>query len=335
MAIIYSKRVPKAREASGTVEDGNKISEQFIVRTDSPTESLAAILSSTGLTYGALHADDAAVRADSYSIKAVDDSALLYSVTWDFARPKVPEPQEGSGSEGEDPTPVDPGTLANKRPFWGANSSTTTGPVFKDANGAIITNSAGDPLEDLSKEYSEHRLSLTQYYETHNLPPANAADPLMQSWSDAAKFYTNRTNAQVWNGGAVDTWKCQGCSAKLNFDDNGNYWEVTWEFAYRADGWQLRVWDVGFHELVDEYGDPVERTDDGSAGSDNDGPGGPCPDDARRRVILGQDGKPVRQPVALRNGIAKEPCEAPDELLFFVYERANFGRQFGELNTPQ
>lgn len=52
-------------------------------------------------------------------------------------------------------------------------------------------------------------------------------------------------------------------------------------------------------------------------------------------MILGQDGKPVRQPVALRNGIAKEPCEAPDELLFFVYERANFMRQFGELTTPQ
>ena len=332
MAILYCKRVPKSREMSGTSESGRKISEQYVVRTDSPTEPLALIGLETGVDYGHTHPDDPDVRAESFSIKAADDSALLYLVTWEYARPRVPEPEEGDPEE--DPIPAEPGTLNNKRPFWGANSSTTTGPVFKDANDRIITNSAGDPLEDLSKEYSEHRLSLTQYYETHDQQPANAADPDMLPWAEAARFYTNRVNSNVWNGGEADTWKCQGCSAKLNFDENGNYWEVTWEFAYRAEGWQLRVWDVGFHELVDDYGDPVERFDDGSAGDGADGPGGDCPDDASRRVILGQDGKPVRHPVALRNGVAKEPCQPPDELLFFVYLRANFARQFGELNTP-
>lgn len=60
---------------------------------------------------------------------------------------------------------------------------------------------------------------------------------------------------------------------------------------------------------------------------------GPCPGNLGRRTIKGQDGKPVRQPVALQNGVAKPPCSRPDELSFEVYNEKDFS-VFGELFTP-
>lgn len=331
MAIVYCVLQASGREASGTTDSGSA-SLTYIVRTDDPTEPLVNVYNAPGITYGATLAGDSTVKADSFTCKPVDDSGLLFAVTWEFARPKTPEPPEGSGSGNEG----NPGDLPGKRraAFWGSNSSVVSGPVFKDVGNRIITNSAGDPLEDLQKEFAEHRLTLTQYYEDHNFLVNGGADIAAKSWPDAAKHFTNTLNHAEWNGGAKGTWKCQGCSAKLNEEDGDYFWEVSWEFAYKADGWQLKVWDVGFHELVDDYGEPLERNDDAGGSGSGEDPLGTCPDDPRRRVILGQDGKPVRHPVALSKGVAKAPCEPPDSLTWEVYEYTNFMPQFGELDTP-
>lgn len=330
MAIVYCVLQPQSREASGTTDSGTA-SLTYLVRTDNPTEPLVNVYNAPGISYGAVLVDDPTVKADSFSCKAVDDSGLLFAVTWEFARPKQPEPENGSGSEAGEPNP---GDLDNRAAFWGAASSVVSGPVFKDFDGRVITNSAGDPLEDLQKEYAEHRLTLTQYYETHNQPNPGA-ELGVKSWSEAARFYTNTLNHALWNGGERGTWKCQGCSAKLSEEEGEYFWEVSWEFAYRADGWQLSVWDVGFHQLVDENGDPLERYDDAGSGSGSgEDPLGTCPDDPRRQAILGQDGKPVRYPVALSKGIAKAPCEEPDKLTWQVYGYESFHVQFGELTTP-
>lgn len=326
MAIVYCTLQPSSREASGTTDSGSA-SLTYLVRTDDPTEPLVNVYNAPGITYGAILAEDPTVKADSFTCKPIDDSGLLFAVVWEFARPKTPEPEEGSGS-GEDPNP---GNLDSRAATWGANSSTVSGPVFKDTQNRIITNSAGDPLEDLQKEHAEHRLTLTQYYADHDNPPAGAGIGVL-SWSEAARYYTNTLNHADWNGGGRGTWKCQGCSAKLNEEAGAYFWEVSWEFAYRAEGWQLKVWDVGFHELVDDYGEPLERDDAGS-GSGED-PLGDCPEDPRRRAIVGEDGKPVRHPVALSKGVAKPPCQPPDELTWEVYEFTNFLVQFGELDTP-
>ncbi len=97
------------------------------------------------------------------------------------------------------------------------------------------------------------------------------------------------------------------------------YWEITWEFAYRADKWTLKPWDIGFAQLVNEDGEPTQ------AGS-------------LRAQIKGQDGKPVRQPVALAGGVAKPAGERPDICNapngFDVYHEKDFTTPFGELFTP-
>jgi hypothetical protein len=96
------------------------------------------------------------------------------------------------------------------------------------------------------------------------------------------------------------------------------YWEVTWEFAYREDTWDLKPWDVGFHERCDVNGTP-------SASGD------------KRKTIYTVDKKPTRQPVALADGVALPPGSPPQVVNGVgveVYKTQNFGSVFGEIYTP-
>jgi hypothetical protein len=299
MAIVFSREIPKERSASGKKKDGDEYSRAFWVRTDSTTESLVDVSNAPGIAYYDPHPDNPVAVMDSYDIKAADDSGLLYVVSFKY--------KKFSPDEQEEPDPDKPGSLPFKPSVWGGSSSVVAEPIYKDKDGDIMTNSANDPLEGLEAERAEERLTLTQYYASHN------------GWMQLARDYTNSINNGNWNGGAVRTWKCQGCSKKLNIETLEGatvvYWEVTWEFAYRADGWTLKPWDIGFAQLVDENGDP------NSSGT-------------KRAQIKGQDGKGVRQPVALNNGIAKDAGQPPDALEFFVYEERDFAGPFGEVFTP-
>lgn len=298
MAIVSTIENPRERGGSGAKGDGSSWNRSWIVRVDSLAESLVAVRDSTGVAEGSLHPDDGSTVADSWDIKVADGAGLAYSVTWKYKKATA------DNEENND----QPGGLDGKPPIWGGTSGVTTGPVYKDKNGQMMTNSAGDPLEGLEKEFADEKLTLTQYYLSHN------------TWMPLSREYTNAINNAGWNGGQPRTWKCQGCSKKLNIENNDSitlvYWEVTWEFAYRKDGWVLRPWDIGFAQLVGDDGVPS------LAAAKN------------RAQIKGQDGKPVRQPVALQNGIAKPAGQPPDELEFFVYEELDFMAPFGEVFTP-
>lgn len=306
MAIVFSREIPKERSASGKKKDGDEYTRGFWVRTDSPTESLVDVSNAPGIAYYDPHPDNPVCVMDAYDIKPADDSGLLYVVSFKY--------KKFSPDEQEDPDPEKPGSLPWKPCVWGGSSSVTTGPVrpnangeFRDLNNNKISNSAGDPLEGLEQEFAEERLTLTQYYASHT------------DWMGLARDYTNSVNNANWNGGGARTWKCQGCSKKLNIETLEGatvvYWEVTWEFAYKADEWTLKPWDIGFAQLVNDDGTPTTYG-------------------TKRAQIKGQDGKPVRQPVALNNGMAKAAGQPPDALKFFVYPEKDFSTKFGEVFTP-
>jgi len=294
MAIVWTRENAKDRSISGQEKDGSKYTRSFIVRTDDPSESLDDIVNACGVSYGDSYPGTTGMGMKSFDAKVADDVGLLYSVTFNYEK-TVPE------------DPEQPGGMDGKPPLWGASSSVTTGPVFKDVFENKIVNSAGDLLEDLEMEKAEFRLTLTQYFPDHT------------SWLSGMAEYTNTTNDAEWNGQPAGWWKCQGASAKLNIEDNEGtilvYWEVTIEFAYRDRGWDLLPLDIGFAQLVDDEGNPS------SAGT-------------KRAQIKGQDGKPVRQPVGLDcNGMAVPAGQPPCELFFQVYKRKNFGI-FGQVYTP-
>lgn len=337
MAVVWSRETARDRGLSISNEGTNKASRSFLVRVDDPSTSLSSIAADPGVELGDPHPDDITLTCDSIDVRPSDDDGLLYVVSFSYVEAEPEEPEE------EDPQP---GGIDGLIPTWGASSSVVSEGIYKDAAGNTMTNSAGDPLEDLQAERAEFRLTLTQYYLSH----ADTGNEIAQrGWLWRSRNFTNRVNSDNWNGGVYGQWKCQGSSARLQIDKGGAggtqriYWEVTWEFAYHPDGWFLRPWDIGFNELVDENGDPVEvggiSTGDGywdgggSWDQDDGGSAGAC-NDYNRRSIKGVDNKPVRQPVALENGRAKAACERPNALFFEIYEAVEFGPAFGELFTP-
>lgn len=299
MAVVWSSEVPRGRTISGNRQDGSVYTREFLVRTDDMTTSLIEITNAPGLAYGDPHPDDASVFLDKFDGKPADESGLLYLCSYEYRKqtPQDEEPPEG-----------EPGGLDFRPPVWGGTSGVVTSPVYKDRNGDIMTNSAGDPLEGLEAEQAEERLTLTQFFLHHT------------DWQATAKEYTNSVNNVAWNGGDAHCWKCQGCSKKLNIENRDGatviYWEVTWEFAYKADNWKLKPWDVGFHERVDAT------------------TGEPSGSGTQRSVIKTQDKKGVRQPVALAGGVALPPGTPPVALEFEVYPPLDFATPFGELFTP-
>ncbi len=165
--------------------------------------------------------------------------------------------------------------------IWERSGGSTSIPAFADKDGNIITNAAKDPIEGLEKEREETSWTLTKYYESESTMNSHIA------------AYAGKVHSGTWAGGAPKTWKCyfKGAKAqsisKLDGDDDAGkleFIESRWEFRYEPDTWKLMPWDVGFMELVS----------------------------GERKTITGNDGKPVKQPVALNsNGTKKSPGTAP------------------------
>jgi hypothetical protein len=289
-----------SRDAQYTVGEDDKSSgsRSWIAKADSPATSPADVVAATPVQVGDPFPGDSSLRCTRVRARANSGDGMLWTSTAEYEVRPAPDEEE---------PPDGPGNVPGKPPVWGGSSSVSSGPIYQDMFGDTITNTAGDPLEDLTADIAEERLTLTSYYRSHT------------DWMGDAKKYTNAINNGNWNGGNVGEWKCQGVSKKLNIEqqDGGTliYWELTWEFAYRAGGWQPLPWNIGFHELVDENGDPD-------------------PYGGQRAVIKSHGGKGVRHPVALNNdGTAKPAGEKPDVIFVAYYKQEDFGI-FGEVFTP-
>lgn len=300
MSILWHKWVPHKQGLATVKDDGPAYSLCYLVRTSTQNEKLADIRDAPGINIGDTFQDAAAdwVVCKSSNVKAADDSGLLWEVTFVFEPLRPDEGNDPGGGEGGGG-----GVTLPPIPVWSATGSSSVVPVYKDANGDMITNSAGDPLEGLEKEKSEFTLILTKPYLNHGL------------WLTAARAYTDTCNSAAWNGGAQHTWLCRFRSASVERKDGLIYWSTQWEFAYREETWKLMPWDIGFHEL------------------DGDGSGG-----YQKKVITGTDGKGVRQPVALAGGTPLPEGEPPvvirDGEGAKVYKEANFNVEFGQVFTP-
>ena len=300
MAVVSTTELLRGTGVSGKYGETFHFTRKWKVRCDTLTTPKTAIVDAVGVWYGSPHPDFAVCIAMEFDCADGDESGLWWDVTW-----KYYVPTSESEPDPETDIPVD---------SWAATGGTTTGPCWKDKDGVVITNSAGDPLEDLEKEQSEFGWTLTKNY-------------LNTTWQLTAMAYSNAVNSVGWvDGGDERCWKCsfKGASKKsLTLADGTKieYWETQWEFFYRAPtvnpdftttaGWDLTPWDIGFAQKVDADGTPT------SSGT-------------KRAAIKGQDKKPVKSPVALDgNGMAKPAGEPPDTLQFRVYQEQPFATAFG------
>lgn len=307
MAIVWCRYCPLERSHGGKHQDTYTYEEFYLIRTDDPSEPMTEIRASPGIDYLDEHPDDASCKALEFDVRPEGDSGLLYKMRIRYYAPPPDAENENN--------PEQPGQIQGimKYPIWGASSSVTSGPCFlhypqpgDNLGQATICNSAGDPLEGLEKEQAGARLTLTQYYLNH------------AQWRTLQTKYTNAINSAGWNNGPARTWKCQGCSARLQTENVAGativFWEVNWEFEYRDETWDCMPWDVGFAELAAAY-------------------------NGERAQILGADKKPVRQPVALQaDGTAAAPGSRPSVINggagVRVYREEEFFSAFGELFTP-
>lgn len=132
--------------------------------------------------------------------------------------------------------------------------------VMYDAAANAVLNSAG------------------QYFD----PPLTADDSRInlkiernQAYFDASvvAIYKDALNADVFFGGAPGTWKVEGITADLEYNNDsgtpdGFYYKVTYTFEYRAEGWNSPVLDQGLYQLdgsgnltpiLDDNGSPVTQ----------------------------------------------------------------------------
>ena len=297
MAVVSTKYLPNKATGEGAFRESHILSETWNVRVDAPppTTSVAAILTAPGVAYGTAHPSFTSCKAMKWSYAAADGSGLLWAVTVQYFVPIVDiNPANG--------LPAD---------VWSGGGVKVAMPFFKEQNGDIIKNSAGDPLEGM-----EYDLCFRSYTLVRSYTSLSAADSEMNA-------VNNRTNSDTWptlgSYGLADTWKCSigNFAKKVIVTSSGatqtaaRYWEVTYELEYNENTWHSKPWDMGFNERTDSSGVPS-------------GTG------TKRRAILGVEGRPVKQPVALSGGVALPPGTPPVALDFDPYKKVSFGTRFGD-----
>lgn len=310
MGVVWCRELPRERDQSGKFQETYVYTRSWLIRVDDHNTPLPTITNATGFAWKDPHPDDPSCKAMEFDTKVKDDVGLLYTVTVKYYAPPVDSGGDdgGDGGGGGDPDPGNESSM--RKPTWSGSSSTKTVPAMEyqepPAQPKFIVNSAGQPLEGLEMERTEPRLSLTQYYASLGLV------------LELQRQYSDSVNDETWAGGAEQTWRCLGCSFHKIAENVGGVtqerWEVTWEFAYDRDTWRLKPWDVGFSELCDANGVPSGTGE-------------------KNKLILGQDKKPVRQPVPLAGGVAKPAGQPPSVIMsgygVEVYPQKDFSI-FGE-----
>lgn len=295
MAVIWSTYQPQKATGSGAFRESHTLTETWLVRVDAPppTTPVAAILTAPGVAYGSAHPSFTSCKAMQWNYAAADGSGLLWQVSVTYFVPIVDiNPANG--------LPLD---------VWSGRGVVESVPFYKDKDGNILTNSAGDPLEGMECEMNFPGWTLLRSYST------------LAAAASEMNAVANRTNSDSWPSfapGAADTWKCvvKDWQKKVIITQSGatqtaaRYWEVAYEIDYREETWHNKPWDMGFNERVDSSGTPT------STGTN-------------RRVIMGLDGRPVKQPVALASGVALPPGTPPVALDFDRYSKVSFTTRFG------
>jgi hypothetical protein len=115
-----------------------------------------------------------------------------------------------------------------------------------------------------------------------------------------ANGFSNRVNGDGFLGAEIGQWKVQGVTADSQWDETiGEYWTISYTFAFREEGWNEDILDQGRDELVSATVKP------------------------HWRPILDAQGAPVAEPVLLDG--AGKPL-TPEEIEAGEVEYVSFKR---------
>lgn len=289
--IVDCREVFRGRSRQANLDGVPQYSRVFLVRTDLVNPNLTYVAAATGIGWRDPHPDDENAVLVESSTQQDGDSPFHYKVTYTYKyldeSERLPwnRPAQFSFS----------GSLASAPAFWCYKPNDTD-----NTQTQIIINSAGDPLQGLDRDEGEFSVTIQK----NVAPPFDYVN---------AQLYVGSINSDTWSGGVAKTWKVQSVTANRKVEVIPDvtpdlppvrvyYWETTTTIAYKATGWDLRTWDVGFNEIKNGK---------------------------RVKIYAGND--PVSEPVALTAGKAKTPGQPPDMLTFRIYPMRPFNAVFPTL----
>ena len=301
MAVTGWNESVASRSVSIAAGEGFQYSRSFTVQVDDPKTKLIDILRAVPVALWDAHPENQYSKAQKFDAKPRGSSLMLYEVT--VAYDKVAAKDEGrDGQKPGDP----PGT---KLPtiVWSGGTRKESQPFKKDSRGRAVANSAGVPFPDAEMETFLPSLSCTIPFQ--NLGAARAA----------IESIVGKTNKLPWAGHGASEWLCTDGRWQWKQEDQGGvqfkYVEASLEFALKKPDWGMDLIDLGYQQLVDQDGKPD-------------------PAGTKLGPILGGDGKPVKEPVALAFGVAMDPPPTqnnpPQLLRFYPHEDADFGGIVGD-----
>lgn len=283
MAVVDVRELYRGRSRQNQFGDVGVYTRIFLVRTDSVDTDFNSISSAPGIAWLDAHPEDEDARLVDSNVQQDGDSPFHYKLTFTYKNA------------------VDLTTLPWERPDqFSFSGSLASAPAFwhypnqgDNDTKQIIVNTAGDPIGGLDRDEGEFSVTISN----------NRQPPFPYQ---LAQQYVGAVNSDTWSGGAPLTWKCMSITGNRKIESVAGeqyvYWEVNSQLAYRATGWDLQTWDVGFNEIVRGK---------------------------RVKIMAGAD--PVSEPAALSNGRAKAPGLPPDLLLFRIYPMLPFVGKFTQL----
>lgn len=302
MAIVAVTEVIP-RTYSHRIGDSPTADRTFKVTVDGPTSQKAAI-EACGISHGAAHPEFTKLKCQTFSVTEPDLFHIEVTASYGIQ----------PGQDQED------GAIPWQQPDQWSFSS-TSGQVAltthfenidvdpKPGNNTIeflLTNTANDPYEGLTKPEPLLRATVTGYRQTFPL--------------QLAASVTTAINNAAFAGGEKHTWQCLGISATPEFGEiaglQQQYWQIRSELIYRRSTHNLKLPNVGLHYLED--GNPIKKT--------------------RCWVIDSETGDrvPSAGPLALEtNGDLKQIGAGPyppDQHRFRIFPEVNFSQFFG--NPP-
>lgn len=319
MAVVYIREIYKGVSlevgTSGRTTTGS-VNRKFLVRVDNFSTGGQRICGAIGVRYGSQHPALTGWYATKFRVDCEDGAGLLWGVNVTYEPTQPPEP---SGPKAG--LPPDEWSIATSVAMWPVAFYLRTPTVTDAADIKAMVNSAGSQIEGLKAEVTEFTWRLVRSYATYSE---------LNAIITAA---TGRINGATWGGNAKRCWKCDfkgaskkkiqspkqtnaGNPASENQGADGEieekeYWEATFEFRLDVRTWDLKPWDAGFMQKVDDAGKPSETG-------------------TKLSAITGKDGKPVKEPAMLNGkGIAQPAGSTPVALEFWIYREADFSALFG------
>ena len=233
MAVIDTRLLYLTQSNAGTVTAN--YTAHYHVQTDSPSDQCITVRGAlpalgSALSFG--NDSSGAIAVEYGAITPVEwkSSRVVWSAEVNYST-KMPPGWKGGTIEidrhpSEDPPDID---------YQGDNIQIG---VDQDINGDDIVNGAGDPFDDLEKDWSRGVLTIV----------VNKRSSAMNH--DIEDATQNTVNDAAFFDKPAGTWKCESVGRKLvYYGDGDNYYHCQYVFRYDSRGWALKIANLGGRDI--------------------------------------------------------------------------------------